>query len=206
MLEEKLATWHNAALDKLTPEQVASTVQTEQIESLTFHLLRQRQTVADLTGRLAAKEKELASAVENIESLEDELDAKNKELDKAKKAPPAERPAAVESREQAAGQRFGISGIPTDEELESLLAPAVMRDAEAAAAPKQRKSSKTFKDFIQLVRRMEQIKLYDAALVMDMNQDDILIWTRALERKGYLTLHGLREKTIIATDKLLKTR
>jgi hypothetical protein len=208
-LERELEFWHNSQMTKIDPEILAQAIQSQQIETLTYHLMKQRQLATEIDTKLKAKEKELELAVENIKSLEDQLEAKTKgveglrkEFDSSKKVqdtPPG-------------GQRFGASWIPSDEELDSILSqtpagPAgEKRTATPPEAQRARRDTKTFRDFIQLVRRMERLKLYDAALLMDMNQDDVLIWARALERKGYLAIQGLREKTIVATDKMLKTR
>ncbi|MFH0862950.1 MAG: hypothetical protein V1875_07980 [Candidatus Altiarchaeota archaeon] len=203
--EEDLAAWQNGAIQKLSPEEIAQVIQTQQLQALTYHLMKQKQAADDAASRLRAKEKELSEAVNNIRRLEEELDSKNKELEKARK----DRETRVQPVSQPVGQRFGVSGIPTDEELESILAmPAQQTKAQRVTPGMQRtkRKPKGFKDFIQLLRRMERINLYDAALLLDQNQDDVMLWARALERRGYITIHGLREKTIQATDKMVKTR
>jgi hypothetical protein len=199
--EEELAKWQIGAIQKLSPEEIAQTIQAQQMEALTYHLMKQKQAVDELTGRMKAKEKELESAVINIKNLEEQVEGFSRE---AKKAPEPE-PKAEQS-----GQRFGISGIPTDEELESILhgsgAAATQRPQVAPGMERAKRSPKGVKDFVQLMRRMERIKLYDASLLLDMNQDDVLVWARALERRGYLQVVGLRDKTLLATDRILKTR
>ena len=203
--EEDLAAWQTGAIQKLAPEQIAAAIQTQQLQTLTYHLMKQKQAADEATGRLRATEKELSEAVSHINSLEEELAAKDKELEKLKKG----RETKVQPAAEPVGQRFGVSGIPTDEELESILSATGSQPKAQRKQPgmeRTKRNPKGFKDFIQLLRRMERINLYDAALLLDQNQDDVMLWARALERKGYITIHGLREKTIQATDKMIKTR
>jgi hypothetical protein len=208
-LEKELEFWHNSQITKIEPEILAQAIQTQQIETLTYHLMKQRQLVSEIDAKLKAKEKELELAVENIKSLEQQLEEKSKAAESVKRVPePPKKP----SEPALTGQKFGVGWIPSDDELDSILSQtpafqsAERKPATQPETARAKRDTKTFRDFIQLVRRMERLKLYDAALLMDMNQDDVLIWARALERKGYLSIQGLREKTIIATDKMLKTR
>jgi hypothetical protein len=208
-LERELEFWHNSQITKIDPEILAQAIQTQQIETLTYHLMKQRQMVADAQAKLNAKEKELELAVENIKNLERQIEDKSKAAEPSKRAPeqPKKTPELTPT-----GQKFGASWIPSDEELDSILSQtpsSQTADRKPSASPESaraKRDTKNFRDFIQLVRRMERLKLYDASLLMDMNQDDVLIWARALERKGYLVVQGLREKTIVATDKMIKTR
>jgi hypothetical protein len=208
-LERELEFWHNSQITKIDPEILAQAIQTQQIETLTYHLMKQRQLASDLDTKLKAKEKELELAVENIKNLEKQLEEKPKNAETAKRVPePPKRP----PEPAPAGLKFGTSWIPSDDELDTILSQTPAgpsgdrRQGIQQETLRTKRDTKTFRDFIQLVRRMERLKLYDAALLMDTNQDDVLIWARALERKGYLVIQGLREKTIVATDKMLKTR
>jgi hypothetical protein len=203
--EEELASWQNNAIQNLPPEQIAANIQRQQLEALTYNLMRQKQFVDDLSRKLQAKEKELTEAVANIKNLESQIEDLTEELGKTKKVAPAQ----TAPKGETSGQRFGVSGLPTDEELESILSTSTPGSKTIHTSPgmeRAKRDPKGFKDFIQLMRRMERIKLYDAALLLDHPQDDVLLWARALERKGYITVHGLREKTLLATDKMIKTR
>jgi sensor domain CHASE-containing protein len=206
-LEQELANWHAEAAKSLTPEHLAATIQRQQIETLTYHLLLQRKLVADLEAKASAKDKDLSLAVGNIKSLESELSAKIKELERLRKETDVRPASKIQS-----GQKFSASWIPTDDELDTIMssAPAkvtVERPQPAAqdSAPR-RKDPKSFKDFIQFIRRMERVKLFDAALIMDTGQDEVMQWAEGLQRKGYVVIEGLRDKTIVATEKMLKTK
>ena len=194
-LEEELAAWHNRAIDKLAPDELALTIHTQQVESLTYHLLKCRQTLTELEKQLKSKEADLKSALDNIESLEDELDSKRKEIEELKKN-------GVGPEKGQAGQRIGVGALISDEELDTLLESAVAEQHK----PVKKEPRRTFKDFVQIMRRMERIKIFDAALVLGVSQEEIVHWAKRLQQKGYVSIEGFREKTIVATDKLLRTR
>ena len=195
-LEEELAQWQNSAIQKLKPDEIAETIMRQQVETLTFHLLKQRQMTDELNAQLRAKEKELALAVENIKSLEQELYAKEKEIGRARKVAPAEA--------EPAGKGPAPRPLPTDEELDSILQSA-SEPHDPAQAYKARREEKTIKDLVLIMRRMGRIKLFDAALLLDRNQEEVLRWALKLEHSGYLTFQG-PQKTLIATEKLLEKR
>jgi len=211
-VEEELGEWHRNLAKTLSPEQLAAAIEKQQLEALTFHLYMQRRITSELEAKYMEREKELALVVENVKSLEKRLGEKDREIEKLRNESEKLQKSAKAAEPPLKGQRFNASWIPSDEELDNILSAKQQvptpekAQAGGVTAQKAPKEPKSFKDFIQLVRRMERIKLYDAALLMDMPQDDIIVWARALERKGYLTVHGLREKTLIATDKMLKTR
>lgn len=200
-LEEELAFWHNKAIGSLRPETLAAAVNTQQLEALTYHLLKQKKNTDEAMAKLAAKEKELALAVENIKTLENELDAKRRELEKVHKSsgPPVK---AYDM--QVPGQRFGASGIPSEEELDSLFGPEP--GIPSAVASPSKRDPKTFKDFIQLLKRMERLNVYDATLLLDVSQDQVMIWTEPLMKKGYVKFEGLHDKILVATTKMLNSR
>jgi hypothetical protein len=203
-VERELEFWHNKAIETVSPDQLAAAIQTQQIETLTYHLLKQKQRADGLDAALRDKEAQLSAAVKNIESLEDELDERKRELAKygaAQDAPRRDAPQAA-----PAGQRFNVSGIPSDEELDKLLEPETPAAEKAEqAAQKPAKQPKNIKDFIKVMRRMERLKLFDAALLMDVEQEEVLIWAKALEAKGYISWTSA-DKTFTATVKLLNTR
>ncbi len=202
-LEEELAFWQNKAIGTIPPETLASVIQRQQMETLTYHLLKQRKLAEEEAAKRQAKEKELAFAVENIRNLESKAEEQAKELARlaktAAEAPPArEEPAAP-------GQRFGMSGIPSDEDLDVLFA-TVPQAKPQVQQPQRRREPKTVKDFIQLIRRMQRVKVYDAALLLDVQPEQVLAWGDALEKRGYVQVDGLRDKTIVASEKMIRGR
>jgi hypothetical protein len=197
-VEQELAEWHNGLADRLSADELEPTIQKQQIESLTYHLLVQRRQAAELKGKLEKKEQELKSAVKNIEVLEKRLE----EYENKPQTP------KIESADTV-GQKFGAAWIPSDEELDDLLdsepeRASAHREADDKKSPPKRKKHKPVKDFIQLIKRMERIKLMDAALLMDMGQGELTVWVKALEQRGYVRMDG--DKTIKATKKLISKR
>ena len=192
-LENELAAWHDRALDKLTPEELAQTVQKQQLETLTYNLLKSQQRIRELEVKLRSRDKESARAGENMESLEDELESKTREVAGLEKR--------IKSMEESpTGQRIDFASIASEEDLDTLLESAVSEPL------KKKEPKKTIKDLVHLIRRMERIKLFDASLLLDVSQDEIIEWAEKLKKKGYVTVEGYREKTLVASDKLLKTR
>jgi len=100
-LEKQLALWQKGALDTLTPEQPAMSLFKQQVETLTFHLLKEKQRNQELVkqigensdhfnqaeveykNQIAELTKNLESAVSNIEYLESEIYKKSSELKRA---------------------------------------------------------------------------------------------------------------------------
>ncbi|MBD3388607.1 MAG: hypothetical protein GF416_06020 [Candidatus Altiarchaeales archaeon] len=194
-LEEELSAWHQSAIDRLTPEQLAMTVQAQQMESLTFHLLKCRQQITELQKKLSEKERKIESAEAKAKALERKLKKRERDFREFK-----EESASLEGG--LGGQRFGVGGLPSDDELDSLLESTISE----SHPPKRDKPRNNVKDFIQLIQRMGRIKLYDASLLLDVSQETIVKWAEGLEKKGYVRVEGAREKTLVASDKLLKKR
>jgi chromosome segregation ATPase len=194
-LEEELSFWQDRAIEKLTPEELASTVHAQQLESLTYHLLKCRQAISQLKAEIKSKEKDVERAHETIESLEDELESKRGELEELRTH---REPEGVEG----AGQRISAAVLVSDEELDELLESVVSEPK----TPKLKASKRTFRDFVRLIRRMERIKLFDASLLLDVEQEDIMKWARKLEARGYVVVEGGHEKMLISTEKMLRTR
>jgi chromosome segregation ATPase len=194
-LEEELSSWHGGVIEKLTPEELASTVHTQQVESLTYHLLKLRQRISQLEAEIKSREDDVEKAHETVESLEDELESKTVELQEVKAHTEPE-------REQASGQRISAAVLVSDDEIDELLEDIVSEPKK----PKLKASKRTFRDFVRLVRRMERIKLFDASLLLDVGQEVILKWARKLEAKGYVVVEGRGEKRVVATEKMLRTR
>ena len=203
-LEEELAFWQNKAIGTIPPETLASVIQRQQMETLTYHLLKQRKMAEEAASKLKAKEKEHAFAVENIRNLERQTEEQARELAKFAKST-AETQTVRETKETAAaGQRFGMSGIPSDEDLDMLFATVPQAKQPVQQQAPKRREPKTVKDFIQLIRRMQRVKVYDAALLLDVQPEQVLAWGDALEKRGYVIVEGLRDKTIVASEKMIR--
>jgi len=206
-LEKDLAALQDRIIGKLSPEELASTIHAQQLDSLTYHLLKCRQRISELEAELKSKDskleaelkskdRELEKARETMESLEDEMDSKRVEFEELKEGYESEKP-------EPAGQRTSAAGMVSDEELDELLESVVSE--RPRLRPKA--SKRTFRDFVRLLRRMERIKLFDASLLLDMSQEEVLKWAGKLEGKGYVAVEGGRhDRMLIATKKLLSTR
>jgi len=188
-LEQELANWHNNAIDRLTPEQLAMAVQAQQVESLTYHLLRCRNEIDELKKRVASREKELSDAVNNIKYLEGKLDEKTQMLDKL-----IERERATVAQETA-GQRFGAGTMPSDDDLDRIIDDSIR--------PRREEPPRTVRDLVQIMRRMERIKLLDASILLDVDPHIISKWANQLASKGYIVVQGTDDnRVLVARDKL----
>jgi len=204
-LEKELEFWLRGAIEKLTPQDLASAVQTQQVETLTYHLLKSRQQVEELKTQISGREKEIALAVENIKSLERELEMKSKAADRLSQDIGKLKQQVDElQRQQEAQQREGSIGLAPPSALVTLTHPEVVR---SIASPPKSDKPKTIKDMIQLISRIQRVKLLDAAILLEVKPETVSQWAENLAARGYIEIQGAAEKkTIAATDKLLRVR
>ncbi len=187
-LEEQLAFWQEKGKEGLPPEQIALAINKQQLDSVTFQLVKCRRQIAELNSELKDRDRRLKEFSEQVESLEDDIDLLRKENRELKSQPSSPQE----------GQKTGSMDIPSDEDLNNLLDSAVEK--------KVKEPKRTIRDFVQVLRRIERIKPLDASLLLNVRQDEVMKWAEELKKRGYLTVDGLDKKTLVATDKLLKTR
>jgi hypothetical protein len=202
-LEKELEFWLKGAIENLTPEQLAQAVQSQQVETLTYHLLKSRQQVDELKAQLSARVSELANAVENIKRLERDLDGKSKAQEKLSQdiGSLKRQVEDLQKEEEMAAMSAKVQFAPTQ-------APGSIVQVEAQHAipllPKSDKP-KTIKDMIQLMSRIQRVKLLDAAILLEVKPETVSVWAEDLAARGYLEIQGAAEKkTLTATDKLLR--
>ena len=180
-LEEELSLWHKQVLDELTPEERAVAVQTQQLEGLTYHLLRSQKALEAKQRELGEKDEKLREALGHITSLEEKirsLEERNSEAEHS-------------------GQDFGVGELPSDKELDFLLHEEKPEDK-----PKRKR---TLRDFLLIMKRMRRIKMLDASILLDVDSKTILQWSTLMSKKGYLRMEGGGEdRVLIAKDRLLR--
>jgi len=199
-LEEELAAWQKKAIESMPPEQLAETVQAQQMESLSYHLAKSQKVIEDLNQRLIRKDKELAEAVENIKYLESQIEAARKSVERAgaEKRQMAGELARFQEKEHIP-RGLAYEAMPSDSDFDSILGV----DGGGPAKPKE--NPKTIRDFLQLMKRINRVKLLDATILLDVDAKVVSRWAQQMADRGYLTVQGTGDQRILfATDKLLR--
>jgi predicted RNase H-like nuclease (RuvC/YqgF family) len=206
-LEQELGEWQKTALDKVPPSQLSDRITKQQIETLTFHILKARQQIDDLNKQNFRKKREIESALEEIRKLHLELDIKAKIVDKLKtlcelkkqqdevEAQKAREDKAQVNAARQASDSASKNQIPRRNPIGEIL-------------PKGHKSKNTLKDLVELMSRIDHMKLLDASILLDVPPETIDIWSHKLAKKGLLVVEGksIDKKQIFATDKIRAIR
>ncbi|MFH1055254.1 MAG: hypothetical protein V1744_04070 [Candidatus Altiarchaeota archaeon] len=200
-LEDELAFWLKGAMEKLTPEELAMTVERQQVETLTYHLLKSRQTINDLNAKLSSKDKELTLAAEKITRLEGDFESKKREVEGLS----ASLKVSESELEKLIGERSGGEGV------DALLSPSGVgqniTQTKTQLTPKEKEQPKNVKDFLQLMKRIGRIKLIDAAILLDVKPTVVAKWAEQFSGRGYLLIEGTSDRRVLlATERLIGLR
>ncbi len=197
-LETELAQWQHGAIDKLTPEQLATNVLREQAETLTYHLLKATADLEKKNQILSEKDSDLENAKKTIEYMDLQLQTHKQIIEKLKQLSEMRMHVDIQPIQ---GQRSSAAGLAPQNEVNQVI------DMSHHMQP-SKKEPKTIHDFISLVKHVERVKLMDASMIMDTEPRMIYDWCKKLESKAYVEIggHDLEHMIVFATRKLLKTK
>ncbi len=203
-LEQELAQWQNKELANMSAEELADNVYKQQIETLTFHLLKGRQQVEELTKRNLADGQEIHEALTEISNLHRELEIKAEIIDKLKKLSELKREIQAAEDKKA---ETATAKQPSDADYIKSFQQAKPSGAvfDVQVAPKK---PKTIKNFIDLMSRLDRVKLLDASILLDVSPDAIEEWASTLEGKGLVLVEGTDrdKKTLFATENIKRLK
>ena len=185
--ENQLTEWHKRTLDSIQPGPTIDLIMREQINSLTYHLLKSQQRIQEL-------ESELVKARKELEGMKNIFTPSKPGPDKpeAKHEPLAE--------DSTAGQRISASELLSEEELAELLGMEKVHEAF------KRRESKTIKDLIDLLIRLQRVKVVDASILLNVDKGLINVWVEKLKSKNLVQVEGARDPLLISTNLLVRVR
>lgn len=189
-LEKDLARWEQGAIERLSPEELASNVLREQTQALTYHLMRTSKGLEQKSRLLSEKEKELEAAKKTIKFLDQQLDNRQKIIEKLRQLI-----TVFKSSAPIGGASEESGDIYPDKSMQKHIMP-----------PKREK--KSIQDFISLIKHVERVKLMDASMILDTSPKTIYSWAKLLNSKGYADIGGseLEKMVVFATKRLLNSK
>jgi chromosome segregation ATPase len=210
ILEQQLAQWQKSALTGLTPEQLAESAYRQQIETLTYHLIKCREQVDNLGEQLGQlknaiddEKKGKEQAFTEINNLHKELDIKEQIIEKLKQITELKKQIDMEESKAAAT----LPAIP-----QQMQQPAVsyrIQQQQLSVGPITRpKKPKTIRDLLDVMTHIERIKLLDASILLDIDPAEIMSWSLKLQKKGFVVIEGTKPEkaTLFASDRLRRMR
>jgi chromosome segregation ATPase len=202
-LERELEFWLKGAMEKLPPDKLALAVRDQQVQALTYHLLKSRQRIDELRKTLSDKESDLKSAVNNIKSLEAELESKEASIERINRKLDDLKELALKIEREQEKQKLAQPEIQAIATTQSYAKTPVKLKGEAP----RNITPASLKDFIQLMQRIKRIKLLDAGILLDTDPKTIKSWALKISGKGFIKIEGKGDKAqLYATEKLLKKK
>jgi len=183
--EAQLGEWHRRAMDKLSSEDALVLLHSEQLSSLTYHLLKYQNLVSELEVELAIARKEL------------DVDRKILSPSNGAKDKPEKKASVDESN---SGQRIGATEILSDDELSQFLG------MEEVHKELQKKPSKRIRDLIDLIIRLQRVKVVDASILLDVDKGLMNVWVEKLKSKNLIQVDGASDPVLLSTGSLVKLR
>jgi|GEM_PF-5674653 len=207
-LEQELAEWQTAAIETMEPEKLAENVLKQQVETLTFHLLKSAQDLENKNRSLSKARSDLTESKKQLDYMQQQLETRQQIIEKLKQLIQLKEQAIASPKSFAPvsmnipdGMRAGVAQLAPETDVKRAI------DFSRHTHPTARRK-KNIHDFINLIKHVERIKIKDAEMLMDTDKKTILAWAEKLEERQYVLIEGFSDdsKMIVASRKLIRSK
>ena len=191
VMDSELNGWHNRALDGISPGEIVGVIHKEQLNSMAYYLFKAQARITELEEELASTKRELEK-LRNI--FRPSKEEPKKDLSEKEKAPAA----PVEASKS--GQRISAGEILSEEEVAGLLGMEEIHEEF------KKKESRSIRDFIDLIVRLQRVKVVDASILLNVDKGLMNIWVDKLGKRKLIQVENPKDPIVVCTDGLVKVR
>jgi len=192
--EEMIAGLQERLVKKVGPEDVATYLDSQHVDSLRYHLSRERKRSQRLKDKLEQANRELDEKEREINDLKIKL----REQEQGKTGSPEKTEEGGQPGIQKKGQDFDMGEIVSEEEIDEVLS---MRESRKK---KHKGISGTARKYIKFLAKHKKIKIPDAALLLKADRRKLAKITKKLRKKKLVKGGEDMKDPVKATRKLME--
>ncbi|HHQ44540.1 MAG TPA: hypothetical protein ENN13_00195 [Candidatus Altiarchaeales archaeon] len=183
--EQWIASLQEDAVRSMNPEDIIAGIERQQIQSLSYHLMRENRKNIELQAKVREIEKKLGEKEREVNNIKIKLSEGLEDFD-----------FEVSGKAKKGGQAIDICEIIPEEEVMELFKIDTSKK-------EKRKAPDELRELVKFIAKHKNVKIADAAIVLKMDKDRVKKLADCLRAKNLVVGGETLDSTVSATKALL---